>query len=152
MIDADVALTLWPEWLPAFRHLGKRIENRTWWPPRRLIGQRIALHAGASVGGGSWKRAEWLVDTAASEGFEVRIGRTPPEFWWYDPEYMTTHGTWRHEPLVLGAVVCTARLADVGGFDLPWAMDGSVHWLLDELDWFDEPVPMRGRQGLWRPD
>lgn len=45
------ALTLWPEWVYAIVHLGKRIENRGWPPPESLIGQPFALHAGKSIGG-----------------------------------------------------------------------------------------------------
>ena len=40
------ALTLTPEWAWAVTALDKRVENRTWRPPERMIGQRIAIHAG----------------------------------------------------------------------------------------------------------
>lgn len=44
------ALTLWPEWAWSIMHLGKDVENRTWHPPKNILGQRIALHAGRKVG------------------------------------------------------------------------------------------------------
>lgn len=44
------ALTIWPEWAWAIRWLGKDVENRTWHPPKSIIGKRIALHAGKGVG------------------------------------------------------------------------------------------------------
>lgn len=55
--DELLALTLWPEWAWAFGLPGlvaKRVENRGWAPPRRLVGREapvIALHAGAHIGG-----------------------------------------------------------------------------------------------------
>jgi len=41
-----LALTLIQPWAWAICHAGKRIENRDWPPPARIIGQRIAIHAG----------------------------------------------------------------------------------------------------------
>ena len=40
------ALTVIQPWAWAIAHAGKRVENRTWGPPRDVIGQRIAIHAG----------------------------------------------------------------------------------------------------------
>ena len=40
------ALTLWRPWAAAIAHGTKRIENRTWVPPRSMFGQDIAIHAG----------------------------------------------------------------------------------------------------------
>ncbi len=51
--DNRPALTLHPEWAYAVAVLGKRLENRTWPPPDRLIGKRLAIHGGAAVGGRS---------------------------------------------------------------------------------------------------
>jgi hypothetical protein len=33
-----------------------------------------------------------------------------------------------------------------------WAMPGQCHWNLTNVRALPEPVPCRGRQGLWRPD
>lgn len=43
------ALTIWQPWANAIAHHGKRIENRTWPPPKSIIGERIAIHAGKKV-------------------------------------------------------------------------------------------------------
>ena len=40
------ALTLYQPWASLIAHGVKTIETRSWAPPRRLIGQRIAIHAG----------------------------------------------------------------------------------------------------------
>lgn len=65
-LGVDRAITLWPEWGPAFTHLDKGgqpaapgqpaipgIENRPNPPPKGLIGKRIAFHMGAHIGGSS---------------------------------------------------------------------------------------------------
>lgn len=52
-----LALTLWPEWAYAVAHLGKDVENRSWPPPQTVIRKRIAIHGGASIGGGSSTKA-----------------------------------------------------------------------------------------------
>lgn len=39
------AITLSPEWAYAVTHLGKDVENRTWWPPKGYTGD-LAIHAG----------------------------------------------------------------------------------------------------------
>ena len=48
------ALTLWRPWSDAIVHGPKRVENRTWVPPERLLGSYIALHAGKRYELGSW--------------------------------------------------------------------------------------------------
>ena len=51
------AITLWPEWAYAIRHLGKDVENRgdtskrSYVALRGYVGERIAIHAGAYIGG-----------------------------------------------------------------------------------------------------
>ena len=143
------ALTLWPEWLPAFTHMGKDVENRTWRPPVRLVGQRLALHAGANVGGGSGKRGrQWLERTAWEAGWSVEFG---------GPKLLSLtcsrrgYGPSTTTEIVLGAIVATARVRDAVQ-DTPslWAMEGQWHWLLDDLRVLERPIPARGRQGLWR--
>lgn len=39
------AITLSPQWAFAVAHLGKDIENRTWYPPKHYIGD-LGIHAG----------------------------------------------------------------------------------------------------------
>lgn len=43
------AVTLWEPWASAIAYHGKDIENRTWRPPSRLHGQRLAIHAGQRI-------------------------------------------------------------------------------------------------------
>lgn len=149
-ITGLTALTLWPEWLPCFTVLDKRTENRTWAPPDRLIGEDLVLHAGKSVGGGSFKKgADWLSETAEAAGWWVSLDRRPkpPSFHWslvgvLDQQRM---------PLPLGAAVCVARLvgADQRQETL-WDMEDLWHWRLEDIRVLPEPVPMRGHQRLFR--
>jgi hypothetical protein len=74
------AITLWPEWAWAIANLDKRIENRIWSPPKGMIGQRIAIHAGANIGGatsraGMVRGVEAMIDEAHCAGWSpVHIG------------------------------------------------------------------------------
>lgn len=43
-----MALTVKQPWAWAIVHSTKRVENRTWPPPDKIIRQRIAIHAGAT--------------------------------------------------------------------------------------------------------
>lgn len=92
LIDHGVerGFTIWPEWGPAFTHLDKGgqpaagipgIENRPNPPPKNLIGQRIAFHNGAHVGGRKGGTAglegiRAMLRTAESAGW--RFTGTPP--------------------------------------------------------------------------
>lgn len=145
------ALTLWPEWLPAFRHMGKTIENRGWAPPASLLGQRFALHAGANIGGGSRRKGlKWLEETALEAGWAVGSFRED------DVSHLLMDGpdgqgiTSRIET---GMILGTARLDQWtrGAHELgyKWAIPGKVHWMLSGFRWLDEGVPCRGSQGLW---
>jgi hypothetical protein len=145
------ALTLWPEWLPCITHLGKRLENRGWYPPRILVGQRIALHAGMHVGG---RNSQGAFDNGAAgvermaryAGYEVELD--PPAVFRF--RVLTSDADWTVVPIVRGAIVATARLAHVSNTSLsPWAVPGSVFWHLLEVRRLPDPIPCRGMQGLW---
>lgn len=146
------ALTLWPEWLPCFTCMGKDVENRTWRPPDRLIGQRFALHAGKNVGGGSVARnMYWLADAALTAGWTVEYRPGDPPALWYRPTVITgANQAGRTTPIVTGAIVATAVLADaVQDHPSIWAMDGQWHWVLEDVRLLPTPIPAKGRQGLW---
>ena len=151
------ALTLWPEWAWAICYLDKLVENRGWAPPESLIGQRIAIHAGAHIGGrkGKFARAEGVeavLTTAVHAGWEIseqfvrghdifvemRKGAPLVEF---NPGKITT-----------GAIVAHARLAQVREGDPDehsgWYF-GPCGWRIEDVVVLAEPIPMSGAQGLW---
>ncbi|HTU63839.1 MAG TPA: hypothetical protein VMF89_35485 [Polyangiales bacterium] len=128
------ALTLHAPWAWAIAHAHKRVENRTWKPPQWIVGQRIAIHAGRSLG-----------DAESQEICRDKIeevGITPPQAW----------------PRSL--IVCTAVVAGFvdddglnGGAHVLSAKDaawycGPVGWLLHDVQ-LVEPVVCKGALGLW---
>jgi hypothetical protein len=119
------ALTLWRPWAQAIIYGPKRIENRTWRPPRWIIGKRIAIHAGAryDVEGASWMSGGGLFAKSLYEP-------GPP-------------GECR--PGLLGTAVVegvVTRSTD------PWFC-GPYGWVLTDVVALPEPIPCRGAQGLW---
>lgn len=113
------ALTLHQPWATAVRELGKRIENRSWRPPERLVGQIIAVHAGR------------VFDEAGADWLAARTGK------------MTTSGN-----VPLGAVVALARVEAVVTASKDLWFSGPYGWVLDSVVPL-EPIPCRGRPHLW---
>jgi hypothetical protein len=145
MIDKipTLALTLWRPWPYAFFYLGddcKRVENRPWAPWERVIGTRIALHAGKHydkeahrriLGLRSDPRAEhegivgtgivrgWVKDAAEDQLFDINYG---------------------------GLV--TADEAQQA-YTSHWFF-GPFGWIFVDCQPLKRPVPCRGAQGLWK--
>lgn len=156
----------------------KDVENRTWRVPSTLpqwqhcfeCGTRwrdarwedVCLHCGdpdASVPDGPFPFRVWI-----HAGREIAEG-AGPETW---PVYPVN---WHKHPLpkvyalgsLLGSVAVTGchhadECRDVEGslgyrwretWCSPWAEPDVWHWTLEDPRPLDEPVPMRGRQGLW---
>lgn len=98
----------------------KVIENRTWPAPRRLIGQRVAIHAGKSR---SWLRPQDIADNPRMVfGAVVATARLAA----------CTHWNELREP----------RRSDPHA-NGPWC------WILEDVERLEVPVPATGRQGLW---
>jgi hypothetical protein len=120
------ALTLIRPWAWAICHAGKRVENRSWHPPLKVIGQRIAIHAGKKY---DRSDAEWIQAT-----FNVKVPV---------------------ESLQPTGIVATALLSEVVmDRDKPWTEHrrwyfGPYGWVLDDVQVLPKPVPLRGAQGLW---
>ena len=113
---------------------GKDIENRSWTPPDRLVGQRIAIHAGQNPG-----HAEALK--------EIRRDHRLPN--------VLPRG------LILGTVLLKGYVDDerhcsVGltaaevrrATKSKWAQ-GPCLWVLDDPRPFGKPVPCSGQLRLW---
>lgn len=138
------AITIWPEWVYAILHLGKDVELRTWPCWRSLVGQDIALHAGAYPGGPGPKPE----GRANIKYFIQRVhqitGSLPPAGWSAEA------------CRIAGSFAGLAQLGEAGRIhSSPWAdPDGLVYaWPLLQRRALVELVPHRGAQGLWRvPD
>lgn len=137
-------LTLIRPWSDAIVHGPKRVENRPWCPPRWMLGQRIALHAGKKyLTPGmtpDWTQRppaetpQGIVGVATIAGWlDTRDGRPVAQA-------RETH------PLGKGRFRDLHRVLRLDRD--PWWC-GPVGWLLDEVQALPEPVPCRGMLGLW---
>ena len=145
--DPMLALTLWPEWAWAIAHFGKDIENRTWPPPARILGKRLAVHAGKHIGGkpgdnalleGLTKLREMAECVADERGDRRRAGGLPM---YSDllPQITTS------------AIVAVVKVTgDIRGTEAGW-YNGlpNYGWKLTDLITLPKPVPCKGAQGLW---
>ena len=137
------AITIRPPWPSLIIHGGKSVENRCWQPPEKLIGQRLAIHAG--------KRFEHLYECLDDLDLADPIDRA----------IRRCLNLLNGRPWPRGAVLGTVRLAGVirplpEGRNDGRATDDVVWWETDQFGWilrnpiaFDEPIPARGRQGIW---
>ena len=154
------AITLHPEWAHAVAYLGKRCENRDWKPPASLIGQRIAIHAGKSIGGrpglpstlAGLERLRWacprMIDADLWGNHDLFVRRLGEPHWRLVQVSAIVATAIIGEPIE-SATAPTSVLYDLGS----WADLRSRYWwpLLDVQA--VDPVPCRGAQGFWEvPD
>lgn len=142
------ALTLHAPWAYAVAHLGKRIENRTWKPPARIVGRRLAIHAGLRNDARTWD----AVTASARAAGIFGPARGQPQF--VPPGSVVAVAT------VDGFVDATdpgdVRIKSETRF-LGWGATRKNHWWIGPVGWLladvmtlPEPAPCSGRQGLWR--
>lgn len=149
---ALLALTLHQPWAWAVARAGKPVENRTWPPPRGVIGSHIAIHAGKTLD-------REAIEDLAFDGYTV-------------PERLD-RGAIVAVARVIGWVRCTTDLHVTYRASLPrelrnrtpeafsgvtrdraqlvvqspwWA--GPIGWVLEDVTAI-EAVGCLGRQGLW---
>ncbi|QQR47709.1 hypothetical protein JKA73_17385 [Myxococcus xanthus] len=121
MVERIRGLTLIRPWAWAIACAGKDVENRTWEPPRAMVGGWLAIHAGK----------KWDQDAADSiaDTFGIKV---PGE---------------SEQPS--GVIIAMARIAGVvRDSESPWFC-GPVGWTLDQVVQLQTPVACRGAQGLW---
>lgn len=149
------AITIWQPWASLVAIEAKPYEFRGWTPPRSLIGQRIAIHAGARP----VRRAEvraLLIQLAnpASRGTPcLHADKAIPllEAALRDPSSVP-----------LSHILCTAILGEPKRGDLCAAefgteagndsdRDGTFNWgwPLASIEPLEPPVPAKGLQGFW---
>lgn len=121
------ALSLSQPWLHAVLHFDKRVENRKWRPPVKILGQTIVLHAAKS-----WDRA--------GAEFLERLGFVVPE----------------RPTLAAGAIVGTAVVDGMVESFEQLAPDqarwffGPYGWKLRDVVVLNDPiVHVTGSLGLW---
>lgn len=132
------ALTLWRPWAASIVHGPKRVENRPWAPPLRFLddGLWLALHAGRVWDGGDARyiRDHWpeIPGWVAAEDVEREVA-------W--PELYRQQGV-----VGVARVVRAYRIDDLE--KNPWAF-GPWCWELADVRRLEEPIAVRGAQGLW---
>jgi hypothetical protein len=142
------ALTIWQPWASLVMAGAKPWEWRRWPPPRSLIGQRLAVHAG--------KRAVKPQDIAEIV-IDIRRG---------DSSLVADialelldrvhHSMWPLSSMLGTAIVgepvpalawAAAHLKP--GYDSTRIDHHNFAWPLTEIERFEPPIPARGAQGLW---
>lgn len=146
------AFTLWQPWASLVVEQAKPFEFRSWRPPNAVIGQRIVIHASARKTDG--REVDRLVrllrggGTGAAATCLVPIERSLE---------VLERGEW---PLGVGlgtAIVGEPRSGhelaiDFGALkanDSTRDYHANWGWPMLEVERWDEPLPMRGFQGLW---
>ena len=120
----------------------KDIENRKWKPHDRVIGQRIAIHAGKTWNPeyALWARRLSAHDLRIGEavkkaaGIKGAIVSTAIVVAWYDKEKDHYLGTAEEIRYIKRS---------------PWFM-GPVGWLMTDFVFLDPVVECKGALGLWR--
>lgn len=143
------ALTILQPWASLIAHGPKRIENRTWEPPRSLVGAYLAIHAGKRIDPESWEGA---ADTATGAKLELPVieGLLDAE----DLDARAGGGNKHRQKYAAaavpyGAVVAVARLVGTVRASSDTWFCGPVGWQLADVVALREPVPCNGAQGLW---
>jgi hypothetical protein len=156
------ALTVRQPWAGCIAHLDKRVENRTWPCPPKHIGERVAIHAAASVD----KTPMLSVPCSGEEWaslFSGNAGWDAWRFWHLGTAKKRDVANWPPK-LALGAIVATATITachydgdpECGGDPRTagclcsiWAQVCHYHWQLADVHPLRDPVPARGMLGLW---
>lgn len=128
-------LSLTRPWPFAILHLGKRVENRSWKPPKWILGNYVALHAAQS-----WSNddLDFIQQIGHLRGVEV-----PSKSW--------------HSHSVIVGVAKVDSFVEEGDLFDPAALPedqekwffGPYGWLLTNVVEFENPVPCTGALGLW---
>lgn len=126
------AVSVRQPWAWALVHGFKDVENRSWKPSKKRLnpGDALVIHASKrfDVAGYRWMWAHW-------EAAGLKLADLPAR-----------------EDFVLGALVGAVRFVGVvEASDSPWFF-GPLGWAVTEGTTLDEPIPCKGRLGLWPVD
>lgn len=143
MADPLLALSFLQPWLWAILEGHKPVENRSWKPPRSIVGRRIALHASAGYDRDGELFVRRLVETDRNLRSPLVAHRS------------AIVGT----AVIVGAFRPAGSRAEVVGplLDVevdrlaasPWSF-GPWVWKMAGVRRLSEPVPCRGALGFWK--
>lgn len=126
------ALTLLPPWANAVAHYGKAVENRSWVVPSTVeMPLKVLIHAAAN----SPVALDERVD-------QIRWGIS-----------RVAHHLVYSSFVALATVTECHRANVCRHCSSIWRSHypHDFHWVLDDVRSLPEPVPAKGRQGLWKP-
>lgn len=137
-MDSLPTLSLWQPWASLIALRLKQYETRSWPAPPIYVGHLLAIHAAKR-----WTRAEERFLDQLRQQVIPSVARQLPL---YPP---------------LGAVVCVCRLVECIPTDravgLSWLEQtvgnwspGRYGWKLEVVKVFEQPIPLVGRQGIFR--
>ncbi|RUV65186.1 MAG: hypothetical protein E5X35_11705 [Mesorhizobium sp.] len=146
------ALTIWQPWATLIMGGVKPYEFRGWYAPKAIIGQRIAIHAGARP----VKKAE-IADLI------LRLRSAEPWSTALKPEALAMLERWHSNPLalplasILGTAVLgqpklgTAIIPEFGGKvnDSDRQAHSNWAWPLTDIVLIEPIRPAKGAQGFW---
>ncbi len=157
------ALTLWQPYASLIAIGAKPFETRSYPPPAKLIGQRIAIHAAVKPIQAVWRMLPRAVREAIALAF-ARAGIT-------DPLEFLPHGAVVCTAVLAGAYECDGPLPDRASVAVrrwtsgseprrsiaidPFGGDyspGRWAWLLTDVEPLPQPLPAKGKQGWWEWD
>jgi hypothetical protein len=133
-----LAITVMQPWADAITRGLKPIENRSWAPPRAILGRQLAIHAGKSVDHEGMARYRDLAGAEARALVSMPTGAVTAVVRVVGALHLETGWT--------AGDIDPARATRIARS--PWAC-GPWAWLLDEVRPLPEPVGWRGAQGLW---
>lgn len=142
------ALTIWQPWATLIMAGAKPVEWRGWYCPKWIVGQRIAVHAGARPA-----RADEIADIIARIDDEETslIGEIAR------PLLLSVHTkSWPLSSILGTAIIGKpvpalewVRANCKKEFDSDRIDQHKFAWPLSKIDRFEPPIPQRGAQGFW---
>lgn len=173
-----LAITVKPQWAYAMLHLGKRLENRDFFPDG-LVGQRIALHAGRGLTGPTslaraYRDLAFMLTRCGYPAMPIWFKGSEPRLFWhttsawaYDPatfERERAEDEWKFrrfageeitiDQLPRSCIFATAVLQRGDHIEAVdrrmWGEMGKKHWHLTAFERLPTPVPYgRGQLGIY---
>lgn len=154
------ALTIWQPWASLIIAGAKPYEFRGWRAPASLIGRRIVIHAAAKPV--DRDEVSMLHFALSYLHADRAIARAAAESCLHRDEALPVLDDALRGALPMASGIGTAILGEPrNGFDIAaeFGVDrandsirdehASWGWPLTDIEAWPEPIPMRGRQGLW---
>lgn len=154
------ALTIWQPWASLIIAGAKPYEFRGWRAPRSLIGQRIVIHAAARKI--DYEELTVLFNVLALRDHNAEIARAAAETCLIPEKAIPILNMALERRLPMACGIGTAILGEPRSgldiaeeFGVPRANDSDRDehanwgWPMLDIEPWREPIPMRGKQGLW---